>query len=74
MNLDEIAQSLAEEIAHANLAMLREQNAELLRRAKEMQAFIRTVPGLLISARLDESQGKPTTFDYGKTKKLLAPL
>jgi hypothetical protein len=61
-------------VTEAHLAMVRKERDELLRRAKEMQAFIHTVPGLIASARLDAKEGKLTRFDYALTGKLLRTL
>jgi hypothetical protein len=74
MSADSVSSAFRDEVQHRALEQARSQRDELLRRATELQAFVRSVPGLLASARLDEAQGKPTRFDYDRHAALLRTL
>lgn len=69
-----IIAAMDEAVAAAHIELLTTQRDALLTRALAMQSFIRTVPGLLINARMDAKDGRHTGFDYGEHAKLTRTL
>ncbi len=57
-------ETIAQSVEQAHIEMLRNQNAELLERAEQMQRFIATFPALITKARLDAKEGKQTNYNY----------
>ena len=61
-------------IENAHIAELKKQRDALLKKVSLLSTIVRRVPSIIVSARLDARDGKPTKYDYtGHSKALNAP-
>ena len=67
---DELNECFNLEINQGHINELSRQRDLLLRQRDELVVLVRQIPSLLISARLDEREGKQTVYNYDRAAKV----
>jgi phage portal protein BeeE len=72
MKTQTISQALSDEMKNASIELLTKQRDALLAQNAELSKIVRSIPQIIVSARLDTKQGIETKYDYAKAEKALA--
>ena len=63
---------MADQMKDASIELLMKQRDELLAQNAELSKIVRSIPGIISSARMDAKQGIQTKYNYRKAEKALA--
>ncbi len=64
-------EQITDEVQKSHIADLQKQNAALLASNTELKELVRTIPSLLLQARLDSKAGIHTPYDYTRHNAVL---